>query len=110
MNVLDALKKLNANIALQDRQIEKIHIAEAKYESDKDIESLIKFWEDLWKSEGLIFNGSKWTFRLTDLYIKQKRYKDAERAVKKIKNPIYKEKRVSYLEKIKIMRVKNKDK
>ena len=56
----------------QDKQIAAIHNAEDKYEQDHDIDSLIAFWEKIWKQGGLLFNGSKWTFRLPDLYIKEK--------------------------------------
>lgn len=91
---------LDKSIKRQDKQIESIFAAENKFESDGDIDSLILFWEDIWASGGLLFNGSKWTFRLPDLYIKQKRYDDALRILKMIKNPSYKEKVDSYVGKI----------
>ena len=93
-------QELDKSIKRQDKQIESIFAAENKFESDGDIDSLILFWEDIWASGGLLFNGSKWTFRLPDLYIKQKRYDDALRILKMIKNPSYKGKVDSYLGKI----------
>lgn len=107
---MNTLKNLEATLAKQDRQIKEIQNAEARYKSDGNIESLIRFWEDLWENGGLTFNGSKWTFRLPDLYIKQKQYDEAIRALKKIKNPIYKEKKESYLEKTKSLKGKSKKK
>lgn len=93
-------KGLDKSIKNQDKQIESIFAAENKFESDGDMDSLILFWENIWASGGLLFNGSKWTFRLPDLYIKQKRYDDALRILKMIKNPSYKEKVDSYVGKI----------
>ena len=93
---------LDKSIKKQDKQIESIFAAENKFESDGDMDSLILFWEDIWASGGLLFNGSKWTFRLPDLYIKKKRYDDALRILKMIKNPSYKEKVDSYVGKIEI--------
>lgn len=99
--------ELNNSIKKQDKQIESIFAAENKFESDGDIDSLILFWEDIWASGGLLFNGSKWTFRLPDLYIKQKRYDDTLRILKMIKNPSYKEKVDSYVEKIERAKSRN---
>ena len=93
-------QELDKSIKRQDKQIESIFAAENKFESDGDMDSLISFWENIWASGGLLFNGSKWTFRLPDLYIKQKRYDDALRILKMIKNPSYKEKVDSYVGKI----------
>ena len=100
-------QELNNSIKKQDKQVESIFAAENKFESDGDIDSLILFWEDIWASGGLLFNGSKWTFRLPDLYIKQKRYDDALRILKMIKNPSYKEKVDSYVEKIERAKLRN---
>lgn len=88
--------KLNA----QDTQLKQIQLAEEQYAESGNIDALIAFWEEIWKSGGLLFNGSKWTFRLPDLYIKQKRYDDALRILKKIKKPQYQEKVQGYIEKI----------
>lgn len=89
-----------AQLAMQDKQLNEIRAAESKFEKDGDINSLVLFWESIWSSGGLLFNGSKWTFRLPDLYIKQKRYDDALRILKKIKNPVYQDKKCSYIAKI----------
>ena len=98
---------LDKSIKRQDKQIESVFAAENKFESDGDMDSLILFWEDIWASGGLLFNGSKWTFRLPDLYIKKKRYDDALRILKMIKNPSYKEKVDSYVEKIERAKSRN---
>lgn len=73
------MARIQAKINAQDRQIEEIHTAEAKYKEDGDIEVLIQFWEKLWAKGGLIFNGIHWHYRLIDLYYKSKRYDDAWR-------------------------------
>ncbi len=62
-----------------DRQLEQIQKAEAKHKGDN--KALILFWEDLWNKGGLKFNGVKWTFRIVDLYYKEKRYDDAWRVL-----------------------------
>lgn len=94
------IRAMDKKLADQDAQLAKIQEAERQYEQDKDIDTLIAFWENVWANGGLLFNGSKWTFRLPDLYIKQKRYDDALRIVKRIKNPACKDKAASYIEKI----------
>lgn len=94
-------KKMEDELAAQDAQIELINEAEESYEQTKNIDDLIRFWESVWDSGGLLFNGSTKTFRLPDLYIKQRRYKDALRIVKKIKRQgKYTEKADGYIEKI----------
>lgn len=60
----------------------------------------IEFWENIWNNGGLLFNGSKWTFRLPDLYIKQERYDDALSILRRIRNPSYSDKKKSYIERI----------
>ena len=60
-----------------DRQLAQIQEAEASHKGDN--EALILFWEGLWGNGGLKFNGIKWTFRIVDLYYKEKRYDDAWR-------------------------------
>lgn len=96
----DVTPELSKELDEQDKQLKSIHDAESKFESTGDIDALIAFWEKIWAQGGLLFNGSKWTFRLPDLYIKQKRYDDALKVVKKIKNPSYQDKATSYIEKI----------
>lgn len=85
----------------QDAQLKSIQNAENLYKQNNNINALISFWENIWNNGGLLFNGSHWTFRLPDLYIKQKRYDDALRILKKIKNPEYEDKKESYTQKIK---------
>ena len=99
--------ELNEQLKSQDEQLESIKDAEKKYELDGNIDSLIKFWEDIWNNGGLLFRGSAWTFRLPDLYIKQKRYDDALSILRKIRNPSYRDKKASYIERIE--KLKQKD-
>lgn len=94
------IRAMDKKIASQDAQLSKIREAEKRFEQGEDIDALIAFWENLWENGGLLFNGSKWTFRLPDLYIKQKRYDDALRILKRIDNPAYQEKKKSYIAKI----------
>lgn len=94
------ISELDRELKAQDEQIASIHKAEKKFENDGDIEALILFWENIWKRGGLLFNGATWTFRLPDLYIKQKRYDDALRIVRRIKNPAYQDRAKGYIDKI----------
>lgn len=94
---MELREKLNA----QDEQLIKIKAAEQRFDETGDIGSLIEFWEEIWSGEGLLFNGSKWTFRLPDLYIKIQEYDKAIKVLKKIKNPAYQDKKKSYIERIK---------
>lgn len=89
-------KKLNT----QDRQIAAIQKAEEAFEATGDIGALIDFWESIWDSGGLLFNGSRWTFRLPDLYFKLKQYDDALRILVKIKNPYYTDRIADYIQKV----------
>lgn len=98
--MLDLLDKLQSDLKAQDRQIKRIFDAEESFKRDGDVQRLIWFWEKLWENGGLLFNGSRWTFRLTDLYISLKDYKSALRAVKLIRNPAYEDKKESYIAKI----------
>lgn len=92
----------------QDEQLEAVQNARDKYDNDKDLESYISFWEELWANGGLLFEGSGWHFELPDLYIKAKRYDDALALVLRIKNekPIYSDKADTYI--IKIGNLKDK--
>lgn len=95
------LLSLETEIAAQDRQIQQINAAEEKYKETGDIETLILFWENIWKNGGLLFNGSLKTFRLPDLYIQQKRYADALEIVERIRQAgRYTEKANNYAQKI----------
>jgi hypothetical protein len=64
-------------LAAQDKQLAAIKDAEATLTGD----DLISFWENLWAGGGLLFNGTYWTFRLPELYIKAKRLDDAEQFI-----------------------------
>lgn len=92
--------ELQIKLSAQNEQIKAIQEAEESFEINHDIDSLITFWENIWSNGGLLFNGSKWTFRLPDLYIKQKRYDDAIKILCMIDNPAYQEKKQSYIERI----------
>ena len=104
-----SLAELQRTLAAQDRQLQRIKDAEAKFESDGDTQRLVRFWEKLWSHGGLLFYGSHWTFRLTDLYISLKDYQSALRAVKLIQNPCYEDKKESYIAKIEKKLAKQKD-
>lgn len=101
------LADLQKQLAMQDIQLNEIKNAESKFEADGDIDSLIGFWERIWNNGGLLFNGSKWAFRLPDLYIKQKRYDDALLILKKINNPAYQGKKESYIKKVWVAKKKS---
>lgn len=84
----------------QDVQIEAIHNAEELYSKDKDLNAYIGFWEGIWSSGGLKFEGSRWMFRLPDLYIQAKRYDDAINLcnhIKQTRNQSYWSKADSYI-------------
>lgn len=93
--------ELKEKLQGQNDQLIAIQKAESAYKETGDIGSLISFWEGLWSSSGLLFNGSKWTFRLPELYIMTEQYDDAIRILDKIKNPAYAERKKSLLEKAK---------
>lgn len=93
--------ELKEKLQKQDEQLVAIQKAESAYRETGDIGSLISFWEGLWSSSGLLFNGSKWTFRLPELYMQIEQYDDAIRVLNKIKNPSYAERKKSLLEKAK---------
>ena len=100
------IRKLQRELKSQDKQLEKIKRAESYFKETGDIDFLIKFWEGIWKSGGLLLNASKWTFRLPDLYIKIGEYDKALAILKKIKNPNYTEKRDSYINRVKTLKSK----
>ena len=101
---------ISKKIEEQNQQIKMVLDAEKNFERTSDIESLIAFWENIWANGGLLFEGSKWTFRLPDLYIRQKRYDDALKIVKQIRSPAYLDKAASYAEKIKKAKEKQREK
>lgn len=102
------IRKLQRNLKAQDKQLEQIKYAESYFEKTGDIGFLIEFWEKIWKNGGPLVNGSRWTFRLPDLYIKIGEYDKALSILKKIKNPHYTDKRDSYIERVKKMKSKNR--
>lgn len=74
---LEKLRKLNNDdLAAQDRQLQKVQTAEAKYKETGNLEWYVAFWESLWEDGGLLFGSMKWWFVLPDLYFKQKRFDD----------------------------------
>lgn len=88
----------------QDDQIEAMQAANEKYEKDKDLDSIIEFWEKIWSNGGPIIEGSGWMFKLPDLYIKAKRYDEAIALceyIKQAKHNCYSDKADKYIEKIK---------
>ena len=93
----------------QDHQIEAVQKAREKYNEDKDLNSYIAFWEMVWATGGLKFEGAKWRFELPDLYIKAKRYDDALAFVVKIKKtkPLYSDKADVYIQKIEERKAKS---
>lgn len=89
-------------LAAQNRQLAEVQEVKKKYDESGDLAEYITFWENLWISGGLLFEGSGWLFELPNLYIKAKRFDDAEALVRKIKRvkPKYSEKADYYLKKI----------
>lgn len=66
-----------------DKQLQLILDIEAKHKGDN--RTLISFWEQFYTKGGFKFNsGTHWTYRLVDLYYKEKRYDDAWRELNKI--------------------------
>ena len=102
------IRKLQRDLKAQDKQLEQMKYAESYFEQTGDIGFLIEFWEKIWKNGGLLVNGSGWTFRLPDLYIKIGEYDKALSILKKIKNPYYTDRRDSYIERVKKMQSKNR--
>lgn len=113
---MSELKKIDPKgykvLKTQDDQIADVQAADAKYAQDKDLDWIIGFWEQIWSNGGLKFNGSKWTFKLPDLYIKSKRYDDALAIVMKIKKtkPEYLDKANKYITKIEERKTKEANK
>lgn len=102
------LNALDARIKAQNVQIRLIQSHESDYERNGDKQALIAFWENIWNNGGLLFNGSKWHFRLPDLYISEKRYDDALAILERLRKTEYKEKAESYIEKVKQKQAKSK--
>ena len=102
------IRKLQRDLKAQDKQLEQMKYAESYFEQTGDIGFLIEFWEKIWENGGPLVNGSGWTFRLPDLYIKIGEYDKALSILKKIKNPYYTDRRDSYIERVKKMQSKNR--
>lgn len=85
------------------QQLNDIQRANERYRNTRDIETYIRFWEDLWESGGVKFLGVKWNFELADLYIRTKRYDDAIKFLQYLKKirPEYTDRANEYIEKIK---------
>lgn len=101
------IRKLQRDLKAQDKQLEQMKYAESYFEQTGDIGFLIEFWEKIWENGGPLVNGSGWTFRLPDLYIKIGEYDKALSILKRIKNPYYTDRRDSYIERVKKMQSKN---
>lgn len=99
------LRELDKKDAEFNRKLEEIKLADKKYNDTGNIEEYIYFWEEIWENGGFSFKGSKWTFMLPDLYIKQKRYDDALRIINLI-DPFYQEKKEAYIQKIQVLKEK----
>lgn len=113
---MSELKKIDPKgykeLKTQEDQIAAVQAADVKYAQDKDLDWIIGFWEQIWANGGLKFNGSTWTFKLPDLYIKAKRYEDALAIVMKIKKttPQYIDKANKYITKIEERKTKEANK
>lgn len=113
---MSELKKIDPKgykeLKTQEDQIAAVQAADVKYAQDKDLDWIIGFWEQIWANGGLKFNGSTWTFKLPDLYIKAKRYEDALAIVMKIKKttPEYLDKANKYITKIEERKTKEANK
>lgn len=106
------LKKIDPEgykaLKTQDQQIAAVQKARDKYSVDKNLDSYIAFWEIIWANGDLKFEGARWHFELSDLYIKAKRYDDAIAFVTKIKKnkPTYAYKSDAYIKKIEELKAK----
>lgn len=89
-------------IRTQDQQIKAVQKRAEEYYETKDIKSYIEFWENLWETGGLKFEGSGWHFVLPDLYIKTKEYAKARKFLDylKKKKPCYINKADKYIQRI----------
>ena len=92
-------RKLDDNNQAMDKYIQLVNDRDAQYKEDKDLESYILFWEDIWRS-GKSLLGAHWAFVLPDLYIKAKRYDDVLACMPRLKKLGYAAKAEKYIEKI----------
>lgn len=101
----DGLKKIDPQAAAEhdaaDLIIEKTNEAENQYNKTKDADTLIAFYEGLWKSGKISFFGSTRVFRLVDLYVQTKQYEKAVLALDELKGKKeYADRAKSYKEKV----------
>lgn len=90
-------KKIDDENQAMDKYIQLVNDRDAQYKKDKDIDSYILFWEDIWKSEQSLL-GAHWAFLLPDLYIKTRRYDDALACMPRLKEIGYATKAEKYIE------------
>lgn len=76
--------------------------AKDKYSEDKNLNAYIAFWEMIWANAGLKLEGTRWHFKLPNLYIKARKYDNVFAFVIKLKKtkPTYAYKSDSYTKKI----------
>lgn len=65
INYSDELKSIRQKIKAQDDQLYAINNAEVKYKGDLD--ELIRFWENLLATDGILIRGASWPFRIVEL-------------------------------------------
>lgn len=99
-------KELYDELLEQDEQLELIKKTEEEYKNDNDINKIISFWEEIWQNGGLKFNGSRWYFRIIELYISNKDYDKALKQLDKMNKPEYADRKKVFVEKIN--KLKNK--
>lgn len=97
-------------IKLKSKEMQADYINRIEERLSGDTNALIDFWESIWNGEGLLYEKSKWDFRLADLYIEEKRYDDAINFCEfmKAKNPNNENKADEYIDKINIMKAKER--
>jgi hypothetical protein len=76
-------------------------------EEEMSFEKYLAFWEHLWETDGLLFEGVRWYFELPDLYIQAHRYCDALKFLQIIIEikPEYASKAEKYIRRIKELQV-----
>lgn len=72
---------IDRQLKRQDRQLAAIQKAEAEYKSTGNLDKLIKFWEHLLATDGILIRGVGWPFKIVEVYYKAKRYDDAWRVL-----------------------------
>ena len=92
-------RKIDDENRVRDNFIQLVNDRDAQYKEDKDLNSYILFWEDIWKNDNPLL-GAHWAFLLPDLYIKAKRYDDALNCMPRLKKLGYETKAEKYIDKI----------